>query len=255
MQIALFIAVVLTLIGCLSLLYIPVFYIFGTDILVHNLLCFYHIKSELTSVFLSLSVVMIDWPILILFICTIINLSNKLKRFNKIKTGKNITTVADNIKKVDEKLKAILVKILICSVTMESTFLMAALGDIIITDKLFFIPEILLCIDAIGNVYFTNLMLEHNSGDYATFIHQVSMIFCCCKVFSYNMKPKVAHVMQQSHDHEMTAVSMQQKANSSHMESTYTDNTNNQHVSTFGVENIYSQSQASKEETLASDPL
>ena len=39
---------------------------------------------------------------------------------------------------------------------------------------------------AINKAYFLSLMLQHNTKEYQTFIHVISLLCCCCKTLKNN---------------------------------------------------------------------
>ena len=292
MRLCFYICLILTFFGCVFSIWTMIDFWLSKSYLFDDIWCNFEMKENylLSMIIGAFSFLFTDWPILVLYIATILHLSNQLKRsltrtnLNNAKDSKNTNSKNRiGIDRANKKLQKILKKILICSLTMEATFLIATIIDVM-DGKFTCLPHIALVIDAISNVYFTNLMLEHNRNQYDSFIHISSKFFACICKCCYNKKVESNNRNEMesnrnSNNSPQKTVGFVIKAASKHpnLNETNTDfrgisvdpthgsimsSDNNDEdgaikpmETNFGVEQSYYTSQISRKETRIPDPL
>ena len=128
----------------------------------------------------SITYIVYDWLIIILYFGTIRSLWNKIKHFgNKGNDDTKEAKMNPTIIAAD-KLKWILTRILFCSVVMQIPFIIGALLNTVtvVGTIMWSLSHLVIAINVVINVIMINLMLQHNSAQYRTFIKRVCICFC-----------------------------------------------------------------------------
>ena len=233
-----------------------------------NILCTY-VASSNALIIATIALLLNDWPVLILYIISIINISKMVKNNNN---NDDTTEKQVIIKRVNERLIRILTRILSCSLTMQLTFILAVIAYPIengafnpnndksrrtpITGVLF------LSLDAYVNVYCTNLMLEHNTKKYQLIVTRIKNIFSKIMnaIHSCTNCNNESEIIDEDASESKVTKEIKSKANrnlSIKPSMTMLTRLETREVTTFGVEKsqFVSQNQASRDETFMSSPV
>lgn len=234
-----------------------------TYILQNDLWCTYQLTSF--AVYLPLvTLIVADWTTLFMYLVTILNLKNKISKFmqNENSTSGNNKN-NKNIRRAMAKLESILVRILVCSLAMEVPFIISQAANSIATrydDKqgiqknVQTIKHVFLSLDALFNVIFVSLMMEHNRARYQKFMEYLKIFrfyICCCCCCNCFCKKNNRNLKDRK---ESNANDKNRKI--SKIESTMIpSNVNSMSDDTLGIERSYFVSEKSKTHTPISDPL
>lgn len=172
MRIAFLIAAILTITSLIGTVILVMYPLIGTDFVFEDTACLVTVSSEGPNNLIIYFFLLTDWPILLLFIITIANLSHRIKRIS------DNEKLGNAVRQANKKLMQILSRILICSLIMESTFILVIIVEGIDTNELSFAATIV-PIDAYVNGYFTILMLDHRYNDYRRLIDKMRACLVC----------------------------------------------------------------------------
>ena len=159
----------------------------------------------------------------------------------------------------------VIIRILICAVMMELTFMLSVISDFLYISAL---SHIFAAIDNVANVYFVMLMLEHNTDEYKKFVNRVSHCCCCNKICCWlelktdsdqsgtNIKKDVESVQVPKLHAKSNSITASDNGYDNDLQSgTGIKNKVIDTGSSFGVDQSYYNSEISKDDTPPPDPL